>query len=150
MGEGRDALLQHYRKMRDELRAAIDGLTDEQMAERTLDGWSVKDALAHIALWDDIRASEVLRIASGHDSAWRMTGEQDEAFNAMAHELRRDLPLDQVRWEFDTSRQRLVDAIAAATPRGLDASLYGEAGLVSSHEAQHAGWIARWRAEQGY
>ena len=34
-------------------------------------------------------------------------------------------------------------------PKGLDASLYGEAGLISSHEAQHAGWIRRWRSEKG-
>ena len=149
MAEDRDALLQHYREMRNELLASIDGLSDERLKERSLDGWSVKDALAHIALWDDLRASEVVRISRGHDSAWRMTGEQDEAFNAMAHELRRELSLDQVRWELEASRQRLLDAIAAATPGGLDATLYGEAGLRSSHEAQHAGWILRWRREHG-
>lgn len=37
----------------------------------------------------------------------------------------------------------LNDAIAAATPRGLDGSLYGEAGLRSTHEAAHTGWIKR-------
>jgi len=148
MAEDRDALLQHYRQMREELLAAVDGLSDEQMTERSLDGWSVKDHLAHIALWDDVRASEVVRISAGHESAW-MTGEQDETYNALAHELRRALSLGQVRWELETSRQRLLDAIAAATPRGLDASIYGDAGLVSSHEAQHAGWITRWRGGRG-
>ena len=109
----------------------------------------MKDHLAHLALWDDIRASEVVRISAGHDSAWRMTPEQDPAFNALGHALRRDLSLDQVRWELATSGQRLLDAIAAATPRGLDASRYGEAGLRSSHEAAHTGWIRRWRRERG-
>ena len=125
MAEDRDALLRHYREMRDDLLAAIAGLSDEAMTEPSLDGWSVKDHLAHLALWDDVRASEVERISAGHASAWRMTDEQDGVYNQLGHNLRLALSLDQVRWELATSRQRLLDAIAAATERGLDASLYG-------------------------
>lgn len=149
MAEDREELLQHYRQMREGLLSAIEGLSDELMTESSLDGWSVKDHLAHIALWDDVRASEVARISAGHDSAWRMTGEQDEAYGALGHDLRIALSLDQVRWELSTSRQRLLDAISLATERGLDGSLYGEAGLRSLHEAEHAGWIKRWRGEKG-
>jgi hypothetical protein len=149
MTEDRDALLQDYRQTRDELLTAIGGLSEALMTEPSLDGWSVKDHLAHLALWDDIRASEVVRISAGHESAWRMTGDQDDAYNALGHALRVPLSLDQVRWELATSRQRLLDAIAAATARGLDASLYGEAGLRSGHEAEHTGWIKRWRTERG-
>ena len=149
MAEDRDALLGHYRRMREELLSAVDGLSDELMTERSLDGWSVKDHLAHLALWDDIRASEVVRISAGHDSAWRMTGDQDGVYSALGHSLRLALSVDQVRWELAASRQRVLDAIASATPLGLDASLYGEAGLRSSHEAAHTGWIKRWRGERG-
>ncbi len=149
MAEDRDGLLQHYRQMREDLLSAIQGLSDELMTERSLDGWSVKDHLAHLALWDDIRATEVVRISAGHNSAWRMTGEQDAAFNAIGHDLRLALSLTQVRWELETSRRRLLEAISSATGRALDASLYGEAGLRTSHEAEHAGWIKRWRGERG-
>jgi|SRR5919106_5049393 uncharacterized damage-inducible protein DinB len=149
MTEDRDGLLQHYRQTREELLAAIDGLSDELLSEPSLDGWSVKDHLAHLALWDDVRAGEVARISAGHASAWRMSGAQDEAYNAMSHELRLGLSADQARWELATSRQKLLDAIAGATPRGLDLSLYGEAGLRSGHEAQHTEWIKRWRGERG-
>ncbi len=94
MAEDRDALLQHYRQMRQGLLTAIHGLSDELMTEPSLDGWSVKDHLAHLALWDDIRASEVVRISAGHDSAWCMTGEQDAAFNALGFaSLRTQLPI---------------------------------------------------------
>jgi hypothetical protein len=31
----------------------------------------------------------------------------------------------------------------------MDDSLYGDAGLRSSHEAEHTGWISRWREEKG-
>ena len=149
MAEDREALLQHYRQMREEMLSAIHGLSDELMAEPSLDGWSVKDHLAHLALWDDIRTSEVVRISAGHDSAWRMTGAQDAAYSALGHDLRLGLSPDQARWELATSRQRLLDAILSATARGLDGSLYGEAGLRSSHEAQHTGWIRRWRRGKG-
>lgn len=149
MDEDKDALLEHYRRMRDDLLAAIRGLSDDLMTEPSLDGWSVKDHLAHLALWDDIRADEVARISAGHDSAWRMTDEQDAAYNALGYTLRLPLSLEQVRWELATSRRRLLEAIASATPRGLDASRYGEAGLHSTHETQHAGWIRRWREERG-
>ena len=149
MAEDKDALLQHYRQMRDDLLAAIGGLSDEQMTDPSIDGWSVKDHLAHLALWDDVRAAEVARISAGHDTAWRMTDEQDAAFNDLGYALRRDLPLDQARWELATAYQRLLDAIGAATPRGLDGSRYGEAGLHTTHMAAHAGWIRRWRSERG-
>ena len=152
MAEDRNSLLRHYRDMRPELLAAIDGLSNDLMTEPSLDGWSVKDHLAHLALWDDIRTSEVVRISAGHYSAWpawRLQGDQGDAFNALIHDLRLALPLDQARWELAASRQNLLDAISSATARGLDASLYGEAGLRSSHETLHAGWIRRWRREKG-
>ena len=149
MAEDRGGLLQHYGQMREELLSAIQGLSDDLMTEPSLDGWSVKDHLAHLALWDDIRASEVVRISAGHDSAWRLSSDQDAASNELGHAMRRALSLDQVKWELATSRQRLVDAIASATERGLNGSLYGEAGLRSTHEAEHTGWIRRWRELKG-
>jgi uncharacterized damage-inducible protein DinB len=149
MAEDKQTLVQQYRHARDELVKAIDGLTDEQLTEQSLDGWSVKDHLAHLALWDDVRASEVARISTGHTSAWRMTEEQDLAYNAMGYALRLNLSVDQIKWELAASRQKLLDAIESATPRGLDASLYGSSDLVSSHEQEHSGWIKRWRAEKG-
>lgn len=149
MAEDRNALLEHYRRTREELRSTLDGLSDEQMTERSLDGWSLKDHLAHIALWDEIRAAEVARIGAGHASAWRMSGPQDEAYNKLGYDLRADLTVAQVRWELESTRQRLLDAIKTSDARALDGSLYGEAGLVSGHEAQHAGWIRRWREERG-
>ncbi len=149
MAENREALLQQYREMRADLLSAIDGVSDELLSARTLDGWSVKDHLAHLAVWDDVRSSEVVRISAGYESAWRMNDEQDDLYNAITHDLRRELSIAQVRWEFDASHQRLLNAIGAATGRGLDGSLYGEAGLNSSHEADHTKWIRRWRGEQG-
>ena len=128
--------------------SAIDGLSDEQMSEPSLDGWSVKDHLAHLALWDDLRAMEVERVSAGHASAWKFPEAQEDAFNEVGYELRRSLSAAQARWELERLRKRLLDAIAEAKPRALDGSLYGSAALLSSHEVDHAGWIKRWRAEK--
>ena len=149
MAENRDALLQHYRQMREELLAAIDGIGDEKLTEPSLDGWSVKDHLTHIALWDEVRAAEVERVSAGYESAWRMAHDQDAVYNELGHMLRQGLTMDQARWELAHTHQSLLEAIASATPRGLDGSHYGEAGLYSTHEALHTSWIARWRGEQG-
>lgn len=142
----RDTLLVHYRGMHADMLDAIEGLSDEAMVDRSIDGWSVKDHLAHLALWDDIRASEVERISAGYASAWRLDGAQDEAINAVSYAARANLSLDQVRWEFQQSHERLIRALENITERACDPDLYGEAGLTSTHLAQHAGWIRTWRA----
>lgn len=149
MPEDKHALLTHYHQMRATLLAAIDGLSDAQLTETSLDGWSIKDHLAHVALWDEIRAAEVARITAGHESVWRGTPEQGDDYNKLAYDLRRNMSLAQARWESDDTHRRFIEALAAANERGLDGSLYGEAGLKSDHEAAHAGWIKDWRAAKG-
>src|SRR5712691_10769769 len=91
MAEKKDELLQHYRRTREGLMSAINGLSDEQMSEPSLDGWSVKDHLAHLALWDDLRAMEVERVSAGHESAWKFSEAQEDAYNEVGYELRRSM-----------------------------------------------------------
>jgi hypothetical protein len=147
--EMRNGLIERFETSRAELKAAIEGLTTAQMVERSIDGWSLKDHLLHLANWDDVRASEVERISAGFDSACRMSHQQDADFDAMSYDLRKDLSLEQAMWELEHSRARLLTAIRQATDRGLDPSLYGEAGLVNGHESEHAGWIQAWRQRLG-
>jgi hypothetical protein len=150
MAIDREDLLRHYRESRARLLAAIDDLTDEQMSDPSIDGWAVKDHLAHLALWDDMRADEVERISAGFESAWRMTEEQDDAHNATGYELRKSMSAAQARWELENSRRKLLDAITAAKPEALDPERYGAAGLRSGHEDQHAEWLERWRNEKRF
>lgn len=150
MAVTRDALLEHYRTMRAGLMASIEGLSNAQLLETTIDGWSVKDNLAHIAFWDDLRADEITRISAGHQSVLRMTGQQDHDLNEMMYELRRELALAQVMWELRHSGERLLAAIEAAPPAALDPALYGEAGLLSTHGSEHAAYIGTWRKTMGY
>ena len=56
MAETRETLVQHYREMRARFLLAIDGLDDARLTEPSIDGWSVKDHMLHIAFWDGLRA----------------------------------------------------------------------------------------------
>lgn len=138
-------LVQHYRDMHARLLAALDGLTEAEQAEPSIDGWSVANHLSHLALWDDIRAEEVERISAGFESAWRMDGPQSDCFSPVMAELRSGLGVAQCHWELERSHARFLAALEEATPRGLDPELYGEAGLLSHHKEEHTGWIERWR-----
>jgi hypothetical protein len=92
MPEDKDSLIAHYRQMRQALLAAIDGLSEDLLTEQSLDGWSVKDHLAHLAVWDDIRAGEIARISGGQSPAWPPIDEQQtNDFNAFIHGLREGL-----------------------------------------------------------
>lgn len=149
--ETRAELIANLRARSTELTASLAGLTDAQMEEQSLDGWSPKDHLSHCAVWHDIRASEINRISSGYETAWPgMPTEENNAFNEMTVVQRRSLSLAQVWWEYESSLQRVIDALESATPRGLDESLYGESPPRTGHDAQHAGWLLRWRGERGY
>ena len=149
MPETRQSLLHHFERSRSALLAALDGLTPARMLETTLDGWSVKDHLAHLAFWDDLRADEVVRLSAGYASVLKMTPEQDEAANTLAFDVRREISLEQARWELDHSYARLVSALTSATGAALDPAAYGEAGILSSHGFEHAGYIREWRTRQG-
>ena len=46
----------------DELRAVVEGLTDEQLQQPLDDGWTVSAALCHVAYWDRRAAQYVIRL----------------------------------------------------------------------------------------
>lgn len=146
----RQELIDTYTRMRAELKQTLDGLSDLQMQERTLGEWSVKDILAHIVAWDELRAFDIERVTAGGMSPHHdITDEQDEAINQLTAELRRDLPLDQVRWEFDYTRHRVIEAIERAPEAALDPASYGRAPLLSTHDEAHAEQIREWRRQHG-
>jgi hypothetical protein len=146
--DARDDLTQHYLSMRDELLKAIDGLTEAQMDEPTLDGWSVKDQLSHLAFWHDLRASEIARISAGYETVWRLS-ESSDGINDIVQKARAGLSVRQVLWELDSARQRVLNAITGINERGLDVEHYGEVGFRSTHDLEHVDYIRRWRQERG-
>lgn len=146
----RDGLIHHYQQLRTHLLVAVFGLSAEQLTERTLDGWSVKDHLTHVAFWDELRAADIERISAGHETACRFSEEQCQTLNDINHEAFADCSLEQAHWEIERTHQLVHKAIRNATARGLEPDRYAECGLQSDHEAEHIGWINAWRRKMGY
>ncbi len=161
MADRRSEVLQAFAESRIALLAAIEGLSDEQLSRQEIEGvsqtdvnisWSAKDHLAHVVQMDEIRYFEICRVAHGQKPAWPYeTDEESEALNKMGVEHRRYLSLDQLLWELDFVRARILMAIEDAPEDGLDASRYGEFGLDggAAHEREHADAIVGWRKEKG-
>ena len=147
MAETRETLVQHYREMRARFLLAIDGLDDARLTEPSIDGWSVKDHMLHIAFWDGLRSGDIRRISAGHETAWKLDG-RDGQLNAIAFDMRKDMTLGQARWELAVTHEAVLDAIEGMAERALDPSLYGEMGLRGQHEAVHTTWIARWCSQR--
>ena len=146
----RNDVIDHYTRLRMNLCVALEGLTDSQLTERTIDGWSVKDHLTHIAFWDELRASDIERISAGHGSACRITVEQCEVLNELNHDMFAHCSLEQAYWELERTHRLVLASIRDAPPRGLEPERYSECGLQSDHEAEHTRWIREWRERTGY
>jgi hypothetical protein len=146
--EAREDLIQHFRSTWAGLVATIEGLGEDMFLERTGNGWSVKDHLAHLAFWDDARADDIERISAGYESAWRLAQGSD-LLNAIVHGARSALSVEQVRFEADRAHQRVLDALSSAGDRALDPALYGAASLRTTHALDHAQDIREWRVRRG-
>lgn len=135
--------------------AAIAGLSEEQASRPELDGWSVKDHLAHLTLWHEWRFFEVNRIARGGVGGFpavEIVGGVDpiDEINERFAAGRRDLSLAQVLADLEFARQMVRQAIASCPEERLDLDLYPEIGPDGAgHDTDHAQTIKAWRKKEG-
>jgi hypothetical protein len=144
----RNEIIQHLREIRTQFLSSIDGLSEAQMSEPSIDGWSVKDHLNHSAFWHDLRSSEVVRISAGYEHAWPLSVDS-QVLNDIVQPARARLSLEQARWEYESALERVIAAVENANERGLTQSHYGEVGLGTTHDLGHAEFIRNWRQERG-
>ena len=146
--QARDAVIQHFREIRTHFLSAIEGLTEAQLTEPSIDGWSVKDHLNHLAFWHDLRSSEIPRISAGFEHAWPLSVDS-QVLNDIVQPARTNLSLEQARWEYESAIDRVIEAVGHANERGLIQSHYGEVGLATTHDLGHAEFIRNWRRARG-
>jgi hypothetical protein len=97
-------------------------LDKTQMTTRgVIDGWSIKDILAHIASWHhrlltwlDAAIRNVEPAISGPDSV-----EEMDALNAQFYQENKSRPLDEVLTDFRTTHQQIMDIIQAMREEDL-------------------------------
>ena len=87
------------------------GLTDDELLQSGVtEQWSVKEMMAHVSWWEEEALKHLPLILQGK----RLTRYSIEyggidAFNAQMTELKRDLPLVEVRTGMDATHKRLVE-----------------------------------------
>lgn len=119
------------------------------MMRQSINGWSVKDHLTHLTLWDEMRFFEVSRIARGGMPGFPATENVDWLNNAVA-DMRRRLPLAQVLADMAYARDLVLQAVALCPEDRLDQRLYGEIGVEGGvgHDLGHAAVIEAWRKKE--
>ena len=144
-------LIEWLDQARGNLMTAIEGLSEEQMERREINGWSVKDHLVHLMVWDEMRFYETSRIARGGAPSMHPVDEEGVRWiNEGFADARRHLPLSQVLADMQFAHEMVKQAVAAAPEDRLDEKLYGEIGAIGAgHEAGHAGIIRTWREKAG-
>jgi DinB family protein len=147
----RDQALLEMDTARERVNQAIAGLSEEQMSQQDLDGWSVKDHLTHLTLWHELRFFEISRIARGGRAGFPETDEAAvEHINQQFAANRRSLPLAQVLADLDFARDMIREALSNSPEDRLDLRFYEELGPNGAgHDTSHADMIIAWREREG-
>lgn len=157
----KDDVLEALEDHRENLLDAIEGLSDEQMAEPGVSGeWSVKDILYHLSLWEADLVRRLWQI-SQHEQPTDLVHNEAEmhAQNETWYQQGKDRPLERILDDFAAVRRQtarrvndLPEREFTQPPAWLKNETFGEwIGNDSfTHDSEHAEAIRAWRARRGY
>lgn len=122
------------------LNDTIDSVSPERLKQPGASGhWSVRDVLAHIAVWDDIQVDKIELMKNGASlPEW----EGFQAINDREHAARAGWSLEQARSEMHAAHERMLAALATVPdidPEEVKDDTWG-------HYDEHAAWIRKWLA----
>ncbi len=125
------------------------GLSDAQLTEPGAIGeWSVKDVLAHVAIWEQEALTHLpLIIAAGRPPRYVSYGGID-SFNAHMIEQRRGQSLAEVKKQLDETHRRLIAFIQSVPADQLGGETRARRRLrldTYGHYPLHAAAIRAWR-----
>lgn len=151
-------MMDRMAETRRELESFVGSLTDEQLTRPGKDGgWSVKDHLAHLAMWEAGVAALLRR-----EPRWEAMGltrdfvsrSSEEEINAAIERRHKALSLAEVRQLFADSHQAMLDTLESLTTEDLhrpvnfyepgknDRPVGGLViGNTTDHYAEHLPWI---------
>ena len=151
VGSSRDQLIVEMKAARARVLAAIEGLSDGQASRSELDGWSVKDHLAHLTACDEFRFYEIGRVSRGARPVFASDDEQMDTLNEAMVTVRRHLTLEELIADLEFARSLVLEAISQAPEQALTPEAYGDFPVDGSisHDLEHAAAIAAWREREG-
>lgn len=131
---------------------AVDNLSDKQMLLPIDGGWSIRDHLIHITVWDEMRFFEISRIARGGTASFPddVKDEDVDRLNDAAVDMRRRLSLKQIIWDLAYARDLVLQAVAICPEDRLDDEFFEGIGLsgAAAHDRAHAETILTWRKKE--
>jgi len=102
------------------LQAAIHGLTEEQMTRPPVSGpWTVKDLLAHIAVWTSRLVTDLYKIDRGVTPDVGLTQAQVDKLNAQFYVEQKDRPLERVLEDLHNVHLALLNRLEAMPEKSL-------------------------------
>ncbi len=137
-------LLARIGQSRAALEHLVAPLDEHRLSAPGGDGWSIKDHLAHLAVWQQ----SLLALLEGRDREAAIgihTGDDDDAgdvdaLNAVLHARRRDRPLPEVLAEFRRSQQQVLTALERLSDADL-AKPYAHYQPEDDDQRPVIGWI---------
>jgi hypothetical protein len=154
-------LLERMAAARGAVEAAIAGKDEATLTRPGADGWSAKDHLAHLTIWEGsliaLLEGRSRPVAMGIDDLPQEEEGGLETINAVLHERVKDRPLDRVLAEFRQSRQDLLAILDGFSdddlykpyshyqpnhpPYNPDPVIGWIAGNTFGHDEEHLGWF---------
>lgn len=159
-------LITATRSERDALEAVLERIPPPDMAAPGVVGdWSVKDVLAHLAVWCSRAVTVIFQAERGQKPSLGVPDDSANGWakvNAADFAQQRDRPLDRILVDFRGSHAQLIKRLeawgdeAALFDRARYPSLRGAsiADVVAAngaeHDAEHRAAIERWLAGRGH
>ena len=144
------------------LQSALDGLDEEQMLMPGVVGdWSLKDVLAHIAVWQSHLVTAMFKAARGFTPETFETDAEVDRWNRQRYIEQQARTFEQIWDDLDSSYRQLLKRLETWTEEMLFDSkrfkwMKGQPfarfveGDSSEHYAEHAGQIRAWRKQHGF
>lgn len=121
--ENKEQVLEYIHSAREELESVIDQLDEARMLEpMDPDGWTVKDVLAHLTVWEQRMIQWTEESLSGEipqRPAPGMTWNDLDRLNELTYRTNKDRPLADVLRDFKASFQQTLETVERLSQEDL-------------------------------
>lgn len=153
-------LIQRIREERERLLRALEGLPPEALERELVFGeWTVKDILAHLAVWQGRLITLLFQLEQGRrPKDLELSEAEVDALNERFYRAQKDRPLERVLADFHGTYQQLLKRLERLSDEdlnqpgrfpGLSQPLWELiAADTFEHDAEHRADIECWRAQR--
>jgi len=157
----KDELIAAVERAMDALQAALEGLDDAQLTTLPVVGeWTVKDVLAHLAVWESRLVTDLFRIERGVPPEVELSDAQVDQLNAQYYRDGKHRPPEHVLEDLHGVHLALLNRLEAMPEAALtDPARYGfmrgrplsawVAVDSLEHFEEHTAEILEWRRQRG-